>query len=106
MRLDKATSLFLGATINPRTRSTYAYALTRMVDFVGSGRELEQVSPELLLEYSNLIHSQELSPSTKQKHIKTIKMFFNWLVKNEFIAKSPARIVKTPSIPLAVEKDK
>lgn len=95
MRLDEAVALYLLNTTNPRTRETYAYSLNPMVAFIGPARDLNQVSPLAVGEYADFIRSKDSAEATKAKHIKAIKVFFNWLVNNDFLDKSPARVVKS-----------
>lgn len=106
MRLDKAAALFLRNVSNPTTRDTYSDGITPLVEFVGPAREIEQVKPEHIIEYVATLHERDYAPATLRRHIKTVKTFFNWLIKAEIITVSPARVVKTPKTPLYVTRDK
>lgn len=95
MLLSQAVDLFLGQQTHS-TRNSYKYTLFAMRDYVGPARPLEAVAPEHLLEYMQTVRERPgvHSPATINKYVKTIRVFFNWCVKNEFLAKSPAGGVK------------
>lgn len=97
--LGRAAKLFL-EEFKPTTRKSYGYTLHEMLNLVGSARPLQDIGPEHLLEHIQYVRSRPSvkSPATINKHVKTIRTFFNWCVKNGWIAAPP------PSAALRFEK--
>jgi len=105
MDLKKAVDLFLNNQ-KLSTRESYQYELFAMRDFLGPARLCEEIKPALLIEYVQSFNQKKWAEATKQKHIKTIKTFFNWLVRIEVIVSSPAKAVKGKKLPTYVSRDK
>jgi len=119
--LKEALRLFLSIDRSRQTRLSYEQVLTRFVEDIGPRRRLENITPEDLDAYISdmrqarvkyadhptrpAIH-EPLSPATIYKWIKTIKAFFNWLVKREYLTLSPARFLtaRRPARPLGQGK--
>jgi integrase len=108
MKLEEALQYFLRVPRASQTQETYRKVLTPFVDEIGPGRPLNLIRPEDLDAYvSDLLqrrtryetHSRRrterggLSEATINKHIKTIKRFFNWCVEREYLDESPARFL-------------
>lgn len=106
MRLDEALQNFLRVPGASQTRETYRKVLGRFVDEIGPGRPLELIRPEDLDAYISDMGERQtryedhprrrtergrLSEATINKHIKTIKRFFNWCVERKYLDQSPAR---------------
>lgn len=95
LTLQAAVDLWLGEHI-PTTRRSYQYNMRELCDFVGPGRPLDQVSAEDLLRFAQYYRAKASvrSPATYEKLLKTLRTFFNWCIKADFIAKSPAKPLK------------
>lgn len=95
MILREAVDLWLGEHI-PTTRRSYQYNMWEMCDYVGPSRPLDQVSSEDLMRFAQYYRAKGSvkSPATYNKLLKTLKTFFNWCLKAEFIARSPAKPLK------------
>lgn len=95
MHLDRAIHLFLGEYI-ASTRRAYGYTLNEMLAYIGPARPLTDIRPDHLIEYVQHLRKRPSlkSPASVNKHIKTIKTFFNWCVKTGFLEVSPARGLK------------
>lgn len=106
MLLSEALRLYLLVDRAPSTQFTYERMLTRFVADIGPRRHLANITPEDLdghiadlreqrVKYAD--HptrpaiSEPLAPATVAKWIKTIKAFFNWCVRREYLDRSPAR---------------
>lgn len=106
MELLKAINLFLGEH-KPTTKRSYTRPLVMMSGWIGGGRMLSEIKPELMLEYFQLkVKAMKYAPATTQKHVKTVKTFFNWCVKMEMIEKSPARMVRGVKLRGAIDRSK
>lgn len=76
-----------------------------MQEWCGPSRRLEDVRPELLVEYLQaVIRQRNYAPATEQKHIKSIKTFWNWAVRLDLVAGSPARVIRGRKLPKAVDR--
>lgn len=108
MRLDEAVRLFVNNYTSADTCRAYSGALNPMVDYIGAGRPLDEVRPVDLVAYlQHLQSSRQLAPATLNKHIKTIKTFFNWCVKVDELPASPAaQAIKSKRIPRTVPHEK
>lgn len=105
MELYKAVDLFLNEH-KPTTRRSHAYSLRPMRDFLGPSRPVDAVRPEHVLEYAHTLLNRSLAPASIRKHYKAIKAFFNWLVRIELIARSPAAVLRSPGYETYVSRDK
>lgn len=106
MFLKKAIDLFLGE-YKATTRKTYAASLTILRDYLGPARPLADIQPAHVIEFfQKVIYSRDLAPATIQKHTKTVKTFFNWCVRIDLLAKSPAAAVRGRKLPSAITREK
>src|SRR4051812_14073892 len=106
MQLQKAVSLFLGEHI-PTTAQSYTYPLKCLMHWIEPTHELENITPALLLEYVQVvIKPRHYAAATELKHIKTLKVFFNWCFNADFLNKSPARVLRTQRPARRVSRDK
>lgn len=105
MLLQKAIDLFLGE-YKPSTRKTYKYVLLPMAAFIGPGRELAEIRAEYLVEYMQRLKKTTTSPATYNKHVKSIRTFFNWCLRLKLIADTPATAIKRQRRSKAIPKEK
>lgn len=107
MELGKAIELWLGEH-KASTVHAYRSALVPMRDWLGPARKVSDIKPEHLLEYVQAtVYKRPYSPATRQKHIKSIKTFFNWCVLIELIpGNSPAKVVRGKKLPMAIDRHK
>lgn len=86
---------------SPRTIENYNMVLSRYINFDGdSGPSANQVRQFLLF----LQVEEGLSPSTIHIYYRGLKTFFNWLVAEDFLAKSPMANIRAPRIPKLIIK--
>ena len=106
MQLQEALRLYLLVDRAHSTQQTYERMLSRFVADLGPRRRLENITPEDLDSYIADLRnrrvkyadhptrpsvSEPLSPATVAKWVKTLKAFFNWCVRREYLTRSPAR---------------
>jgi len=104
--LEHAVTLFLGE-YKATTARSFQQELKVMVPMLGGSRKLASIKPEHVLEYVNInILQRKYAPATKRKHIKTIKVFFNWCVKTGLLRTSPAQGVRNIRLPRAISREK
>lgn len=108
MELQRAVTLFLGEQI-PSTRRSYHYVLKAMLNYIGHTRDLESIKSDDLIEHMQKIRARPeiKSPATVNKHVKTIRTFFNWCVKSNLMKPpSPGDALKRQRQSKFVERDK
>lgn len=83
---------FLKRDLRPSTLNGYANILDHFCAFVGGGRALKNISTH---DVSNWVvsFSEGLTDNSKATYIRVIKALFNFALKNNWITKSPARLV-------------
>lgn len=104
--LRAVLDVFIGQYDNQRTRKAYSDSLVPMVNAIGGGRPISHITSLDLMTYAARLRSHNYAPATINKHIKAIKVLFNWAVKSGLIAGSPASAVKTSRPPKNVERDR
>lgn len=105
MQLKHAIELFQGEQ-RATTRASYEYVLNHMMGFVGPDRPVKLITTTDMLEYISTVKARDIAPATKVKYIKTVKTFFNWLVKTGYLEESPARAIRNINLPNYVQRDK
>jgi integrase len=103
--LQEAIALFL-AQYKKKSQETYGYNLKNFATFTGPDRPIEAITALHILEYQQHIESRPIKLATRATYFRTVKVFFNWLVKAKLLDESPARLLRTPRSQLAVEKSK
>lgn len=103
--LQEAIALFL-AQYKKKTQETYGHNLKNFATFTGPDRPIDAITPLHILEYQQYVEDRPIKLSTRATCFRTVKVFFNWLVKTRLLDESPARLLKTPRTPLAIEKTK
>lgn len=106
MELKKAVERFQKKQTK-NTRLSYVYPFKYFVGYMGETRPVDKIRTDDLLDYyHDSLLLRDFAPATVNKHIKTLKTFFNWLVDTEVIESSPARVLKVKRLPMYVERDK
>lgn len=90
--LHEAIDLFLSEK-KPSTAASYAQVLDRLRDRFGASWLLTEITP---LDIDRYFHSEirphDYAPATYNKHVKTLRTFFNWFVKRKVLAESPMEV--------------
>lgn len=106
MELKKAVSRFQEGQ-KETTRKSYEYPFRYFVAWMGEAKRVDIIKTADVLDYYHeSLSKRGYAHSTLNKHIKTIKTFFNWLVDTEVIERSPARVLKVKRLPMYVDRDK
>lgn len=106
MRLEIAVKLFTERYDNRRTREVYESVLRPLVAALGADQQVDQITPAALVQYTNDLQKRGYALATRNKHIKSIKTFFNWLIDIEEITRTPARAIQTKKPPRGVARSK
>ncbi|MAU11151.1 MAG: hypothetical protein CL607_15130 [Anaerolineaceae bacterium] len=105
MRLSEAVALFLSQKRETTERS-YMYILRDLVRVVGDWH-IEAIDHEAMTKYSDDMKSRKWkSDFTWNKHVKTVRAFFNYCVDIGLIKTSPATALKTRRTDNLVPKDR
>lgn len=105
MNLKTAIAFFQGEQ-RATTRASYEYVLNHMMNFVGPERPINIISKQDMMEYARTVRERDLAPATIHKYIKTVKTFFNWLVRAGYLEESPAAILRNTRVQTYVGRDK
>ena len=91
---------------SPRTIRDYRDELTAFISLL-SGHEhslkAEDVSPTDVLAYLAHLQDKDRAPATVNRAFGNIRAFFNWLVTQEFIGKTPTSKLKAPKEPKRIK---
>jgi integrase/recombinase XerD len=105
IRLKDAVEIWLSQQIST-TRKSYYYPIKAHMDYVGEQLPLDAITPVHIATYSEQIKQRDYATKTLYKHISTVKTFWNWCLKMDFVEKSPARILKKPKVQRKVSDEK
>lgn len=105
--LQSTVTIFLNqGHLKAGTRKAYAQILEKLTKYIGPDRPLIDIEPLELQKFWGRISQQRYSPHTLNKHLRSLKAFFNWCVDNHLIELSPANGLKRPRIPRHIPKNK
>jgi len=107
MRLQQAIEIFL-AEYKESTRLAYGSVLHPLVEEFGARRRVRDIATMDLIQYAQDLKASDRAEATIHKHIKTIKVFFNWLVKCGELDKdqNPSRAVRQIPVKHHVRQNK
>lgn len=105
--LSQVIEMWLNVQIKT-TRQSYKGVMADLLSFLEMDMPLTDVEPDILVNYINAVENRKAvkSLATVNKHIKTVKTFFNWAERMQFIYGNPSRILKRRSTPDYVRRDK
>lgn len=83
---------------SPKTIEHYQYVADQFFKVV------QHVTPATIRAYFATLQARQLSPFTIHGHYRCLKAFFNWLVREERLDRSPMWNIKAPKIPNLVIK--
>ncbi len=105
MKLSETVAVWLSQQIET-TRQSYYYPMRDHINLIGGELPLVAVTPVHIATYSDVIRKRDYSLKTLEKHFKTVRTFWNWALKMDFIEKSPARVLKLPKVPANIGREK
>lgn len=105
MELKEATNLFLDQ-YKKSTRKAFASGINKLLEYVGSKIPVDQITDLDMIRVTNGIKQGGYAPATIRKHIKTLKTFFNWLIRRRLISQSPMDDVKNITIDPYIGRNK
>lgn len=104
--LQRGIDLFLG-DYKPSTRRAYAGVLQPLADYVGPARPLDKIGVEHVQEYIQQFAARGIAPATYNKHVKSLRTFFNWCIRAGYVAApGPAVMLKRKPVDKFVSRDK
>lgn len=93
--LDKVLELFLSQFDTPTTRKTYQGEIQRLFTWLGH-ENVDAVKTEHLLRYR--AEKSHLSAASRHRILVTIRRFFEFAKKQNFIDKDPAQDIQLPRV--------
>lgn len=107
MKFRDATRHFVGQYSNSFTQEGYLQTLELLKRWVGEEKDIAKITTADLLDFANDIRTNyQYAPTTIYRHIKQTKIFFNWLVKMNFLTANPATNLRNPAPAKEVNRDK
>lgn len=106
MDLSKAIDLFLGHYEKAGTREAYIYPLRHLSEYIGPARPISEITQLDLERWNNALNRSHYATATRNKYRRSIKSFFNYLVRLGQIPQSPATAITVKRRRQAVEKDR
>ena len=85
---------------SPKTIETYSMVIKRYAYFAGDDSPTATQVREFLL----VLQVSNLNPFSVRIYYRSLKTFFNWLVSEELIEKSPMQNMKSPKVPKTIIK--
>ncbi len=105
MTLEKACEAFLRSHKQP-TREAYQYPLRDFVRFVGGGKLLDGVNALHVGEWGAELDRRGYKVATYNKYVKSVRVFYNWLIKMSICTTSPAKVLRLRKQNRLVARDK
>ncbi|MBN8568081.1 MAG: tyrosine-type recombinase/integrase [Ignavibacteria bacterium] len=78
-------------------QSMFVYAMNNFVKIVDPGRQIHKIGSEDIVDFLKLLKTKNLSNSTQRTYYTYVKLFFNYLMNEDLLVKSPCRNVKAPA---------
>ncbi len=100
------SSFFLAATIEGRSQETlnlYEYALGAFENYSKPVSPIEATTSDIRGYVLNLI-DRDFARATVATHIKELRVFYNFLVSEDYLEKSPMTGIKTPKLSHVISK--
>jgi integrase len=105
LTLNEAKKIFLTG-YKPTSRLTYNHDLTDFVNYIGSSKKLNRITPLHVAEYGEYLEAKNYAIHTYNKRVKSIRTFFNAMIKLGYISENPARALKTRRSRQTTNEDK
>lgn len=100
--LAEVVSLYIDGYGNSQTRKTKNRDLQQFLDLVGRDWYVDEVTWMDLRRYAGKIGSDDINqgkpyhPNTRRTKLKSVRIFFNWCVKNALIKDNPTNNLQIP----------
>jgi len=92
VELKSAIALWMGEHI-PTTQKSYNYPMKLFLQHMGGSRTTTSITPVDITRYfQEAIAPRKYAAATHNKHVKTLRTFFNWCVHQEIIPKTPIKV--------------
>jgi site-specific recombinase XerD len=85
------------------TRTLYSYRLGELAHFLGEGTPAHRLDELAVLHFLGSIQDR-LAPSTFEGYYRSLKTFFNWLVREGVLKKHPMAGIPRPKVPKTVHR--
>ncbi|MCF7875969.1 tyrosine-type recombinase/integrase [Candidatus Bipolaricaulota bacterium] len=82
-----------------KTLQQYDYVLSRFSEQFSGGREINSIETRDIRQYLAYLMDDGLANTSVAIHYRVLRAFFNWLVSEGYIARSPVDDIKEPKTP-------
>lgn len=105
--LGDAIAMFLSQH-RATSAASYGANLKIIAKLIGPTKDIRVISHEHIMEIQRYISSPQkgYADATRTKYVKTLKTFFNWLVKNNFLTESPADFLRVMKVNPYIDPEK
>jgi len=86
---------------SPGHQKNFVYSIQRLIEFLNPNMDVSKITSSDIIRYLNILKNK-VSNGTQRTYYTYIRLFFNFLIKEDIIEKSPCRNVKGP---IEEEKD-
>ena len=100
---ERFVEFFVVSIRNPNTRSAYAQAVRRFMDWC-EARELEELDQINALAIAAYVENHPTSVPTVKQHLAALNAFFRWMVQGGVLQRNPAEEVKGPRLSVKTGK--
>ncbi|MFZ4589432.1 MAG: tyrosine-type recombinase/integrase [Ignavibacteria bacterium] len=81
---------------SPGHQKNFVYSMHRLIEFLNPNMAVNKISSSDIIKYLNVLKNT-VSNGTQRTYYTYIRLFFNFLIKEDILEKSPCRNVKGPT---------
>lgn len=104
--LNKEFSMYLSAVkgLSPLTVDAYSRDISKFFEFLKEKNiEIEAVTSDFLILYFLFLRREsKLQGRSLARHMASLRVFFNFLIENNYIAHNPSELLENPRLPKAL----
>ena len=94
---DKFYSYLDGKNYSPNTISSYKKDLEQFKSFC-KNKSIESIDYQFIRAYLSFLYDKKYTSKSVSRHISSLKSFFKFLLRNEYINKNPMLLISTPKV--------
>ncbi len=93
-------SLKVEKNLSDNTVTSYRFDLRRFSSFIGSENvtDFDSVTQNHISAFIRILYDLGLAPSSIARNLSTLKSFFEYLLRNDYIRNNPAQYVESPKM--------
>ena len=95
--LDKFYSYLDGKNYSPNTISSYKKDLEQFKSFCKNKRIVD-IDYQFIRSYLSFLYDKKYTAKSVSRHVSSLKSYFKFLLRNEYINKNPMLLISTPKV--------